>query len=624
MTATTHSFKAEVTQLLKLMIHSLYSNKEIFLRELISNASDACDKLRFEALQQPELLGDNSDFEIKLSTDKDAGTITIEDNGIGMTKDEIVTNLGTIASSGTREYLSRLSGDQQKDAQLIGQFGVGFYSAFVVADKVDVESKRAGDSEAVSWSSEGTGEFNLGVSSREERGTKITLHIRDDDKEFLESTRLRFVVKRYSDHIAIPVKLQNDEGEYDVVNDTTALWQRPKSEIEDQQYKDLYQSIAHAFDEPLAWIHNRVEGKYEYTSLFFVPSQRPYDLYEREQKQGIKLFVQRVFILDDSEQMLPRYLRFVRGLVDSNDLPLNVSRELLQTNRAVDAIRTASVKKILGMLKNMAEVDAEKYTSFWSLFGPVLKEGIVEDAANQESIAPLLRFASTHTEDLEETVSLHDYVSRMGDKQEEIYYLVADSKTAAAASPHLEGLKAKGIEVLILGDRIDEWLVTHLREFDGKSLRSAAQGDIDLAKSEEDEAAQKVLDEKYRDLLARIQSQLSERVEDVRLSQRLVESPACVVAQEGAPSGFLKQMLEEAGQAMPEAKPVLEVNPTHPLVIHMEHEEDKQLFQHYAYLLLEQAILAEGGQLQDPAAFVKRVNQVILSLSSHAGTPGGK
>ncbi|NNF18003.1 MAG: molecular chaperone HtpG [Gammaproteobacteria bacterium] len=616
MTATTHAFQAEVTQLLKLMIHSLYSNKEIFLRELVSNASDACDKLRFEGLQNPDLLTEGSDFEINLSVDKEAGTITVTDNGIGMSHTEIAEFLGTIAGSGTREYLARLTGDQQKDAQLIGQFGVGFYSAFVVAKHVTVDSLRAGEDKAVRWSSDGSGQYAIEDSDYARRGTRITLTLRDDEQEFLEPSRLQFIVKRYSDHIGIPIRLQNEEGEFEVINDSTALWQRPKNEIEDQQYKDLYQSIAHAIDEPLAWVHNRVEGKYDYTSLYFIPTQRPYDLYEREQQHGVKLFIQRVFILEDKSQLLPRYLRFVRGLVDSNDLPLNVSRELLQSNRTVDAIRSGSTKKILGLLTSIARDEPEKYQKFWDLFGAVLKEGIVEDQGNQAALAGLLRFASTHNDSLDETTSLSDYVGRMKSAQKEIYYMIADSKTAASTSPHIEGLRKRGYEVLLLGDRIDEWLVTHLSSFEDHPLRSVAHGDLDLDDEAGDKESQQQLDEQYRDLLARIQSLLAERVEEVRLSSRLVDSPSCVVAQEGAPSGFLKSMLEQAGQAMPEVKPVLEINPSHPLIVRMNIEKDKELFRDYASLVFEQAILAEGGQLKDPAAFVQRMNQVILAVSS--------
>ncbi|MFK8031379.1 MAG: molecular chaperone HtpG [Gammaproteobacteria bacterium] len=614
-TTTTHAFQAEVKQLLKLMIHSLYSNKEIFLRELVSNASDACDKLRFEGIQNPELLSEGSDFSIALDVDKEAGTVTITDNGIGMSKDEIVQFLGTVASSGTREYLNELTGDQKKDAQLIGQFGVGFYSAFVVAERVVVDSRRAGSTEAVRWRSEGTGEYTLEDSDFDQRGTRITLHLREDDKEFADQMRLKFIVKRYSDHIAVPITLTGEDGEVETINDTTALWQRPKNEIEEQQYKDLYQSMAHAMDEPLAWSHNRVEGKYEYTSLFFIPGSRPFDLYEREQQNGIKLFIQRVFVLEDKEQLLPRYLRFVRGLVDSNDLPLNVSREILQSNRVVDAIRSGSVKKIIGVLESMSKNDADKYTEFWNLFGAVLKEGIVEDTGNKDRIAPLLRFASTHNDNLDETVTLDDYIGRMKSTQEPIYYMVGETKEGAASSPHIEGLRAKGIEVLILGDRIDEWLVSHLHEYEGKTLRSAAQGDIDLGEDDAEDESSKQLDEEYKELVARVQTLLSDKVEDVRLSKRLVESPSCVVAQEGAPSGFLQRMLEEAGQAMPSAKPVLELNPTHPLIVRMGEVTDDELFKQYSSLVYEQAILAEGGQLSDPAAFVKRVNQVILSVS---------
>lgn len=636
MTATTHAFQAEVKQLLKLMIHSLYSNKEIFLRELISNASDACDKLRFEALQNPELLEGGTDFTIDLAVDKEAGTVSITDNGIGMSKDEVVQFLGTVASSGTREYLSNLTGDQQKDAQMIGQFGVGFYSAFVVADRVDVETRRAGNEQAVRWSSDGTGEYTLEDSDYENRGTRITLHLREEDLEFADAMRLRFIVKRYSDHIAVPIRLASepsadvaeDDAEnadenkvteeaqvFETINDTTALWQRPKSEIDEQQYKDLYQSIAHAMDEPLAWSHNRVEGKYEYTSLFFIPSTRPFDLYERDQRNGIKLFIQRVFVLEDKEQLLPRYLRFVRGLVDSNDLPLNVSREILQSNRVVDNIRSGSVRKILDMLTSMAKNDAEKYQKFWDLFGAVLKEGVVEEQSSKDKLAPLLRFASTHNEGLDETVSLADYIGRMGSSQEHIYYMVADSKTAADASPHIEALRAKGIEVLLLGDRIDEWLVTHLQEFDGKQLQSVAHGNINLGDDETKAEDQPALDDDLESLLTKVKTALEDKVEDVRVSQRLVESPSCVVAQEGAPSGFLQRMLEEAGQAMPQIKPVLEINAEHPLIVRMKDAGEQEMFDEYAGLLYEQAILAEGGQLLDPAAFVKRMNRVILSVS---------
>ncbi|MFK7886168.1 MAG: molecular chaperone HtpG [Gammaproteobacteria bacterium] len=614
-TAKTHAFQAEVKQLLHLMIHSLYSNKEIFLRELISNAADACDKLRFEAIKQPELLADDPDLGITITLDAEKGTVQIEDNGIGMSRDEVIENLGTIARSGTREFLDKMSGDEKRDAALIGQFGVGFYSAFIVADTVEVDTRRAGDESAVLWRSSGDGEYTLDAGARTTRGTTITLHLREDDKSFSESHRIKYTVQKYSDHIAVPVKLvgegENGEVTIDTVNQSSALWRRAKSEITDEQYNEFYTYVSNDSEAPLARSHNRVEGKTEYSSLLYVPSQRTFDLWDREKARGVKLFVKRVFIMDEAQAMLPNYLRFVRGVIDADDLPLNVSREILQNDRTVDSIRAGSTKKVLGMLSTLAK-DKEKYQTFWDAFGMVLKEGMMEDHANADAIAKLLRFASTKSDGDVQNVSLADYVERQDDKEAPIYYLLADSLSAGRKSAYLEGLLAKGHEVLILTEPLDEWLVAHLTQFEEKPLRSAAHGEAtepEEEKSDEDDA----LNEQYRETSARIASILKQHVSDVRVSKRLVDSVSCLVAPEGDLGDHVKRMLRDAGHEVPAEQKVLEINPTHPMVVRLANLEDKSQFTDWSHLIYEQAILAAGGQLDDPTAFLTRVNNAILA-----------
>lgn len=624
--AETLGFQAEVKQLLHLMIHSLYSNKEIFLRELISNASDACDKLRFEAIDHPELLEGGADLGLRVDYDKAARTITITDNGIGLSRDEAVANLGTIAKSGTREFFSKLTGDKQKDAQLIGQFGVGFYSSFIVADKVTVLSRRAGlpASEGVQWISDGQGEFSIAQVEREERGTSVTLHLREDEEELLNGWKLRDILRRYSDHISLPIRMAKEDWdaekgeqvkgeELETVNQANALWTRSKSEVTDEQYQEFYKHITHDFAEPLAWSHNRVEGRSEYTQLLFIPKHAPMDLWDRDGKRGVKLYVKRVFIMDDAEQLLPSYLRFVRGVIDSADLPLNVSREILQESRDVRAIREGSSKRILSLLEDMAENKAEDYAAFWTEFGQVLKEGTGEDAANLERISKLLRFASTNSGDESQTVSLADYVGRMKEGQDKIYYVTADSFAAASNSPHLEIFRKKGIEVLLLTERVDEWMMSHLREFDGKSLTSVAKGGLDLDKlsDEAEKKHQEEVAEQFKPLVERLQASLAEKVKEVRVTSRLVDSPACVVVGENELSPHLLRMLKSAGQEAPVVKPVLEINPEHALVGRIEKASDEE-FGDWAQLLLDQAMLAEGAQIADPAAFVKRLNQLLL------------
>ena len=625
-TAETLGFQAEVKQLLHLMIHSLYSNKEIFLRELVSNASDACDKLRFEAIDHPDLLEGDSDLRIRVEFDKDARTITIADNGIGLSRDEAIANLGTIARSGTREFFSQLTGDKQKDAQLIGQFGVGFYSSFIVAEKVAVRSRRAGlpASEGVLWESDGQGEFSVSAIDREARGTSVTLTLRADEDEFLSSWKLREVLRRYSDHISLPIEMKQEEWDaekseqvvkdaWETVNQASALWTRSKSDITDEQYKEFYKHVSHDYEDPLAWTHNRVEGRSEYTQLLFVPKRAPFDLYDRDARRGVKLYVKRVFIMDDADQLLPAYLRFVRGVVDSADLPLNVSREILQESRDVRAIREGSAKRILGLLEDLAKDKPEEYAEFWTQFGQVLKEGAGEDPANKDRIAGLLRFASTHADSPAQTVSLADYIGRMKEGQDKIYYLSADSYAAAAHSPHLEVFRRKGLEVLLLSDRVDEWMLSYLREFEGKALASVAKGglDLDALADEEEKKQQAEAAEAFKPTLERLTAALGERVKEVRATARLVDSPACVVVDENELSPHLLRMLKAAGQDAPEVKPILEVNPGHALVKRLEAQPDES-FGDWAELLLDQAMLAEGAALKDPATFVKRMNALLL------------
>ena len=632
----TLGFQAEVKQLLNLMIHSLYSNKEIFLRELVSNASDACDKLRFEALNNAGLYGDDSDLKIRVSFDKEARTITISDNGIGLSRDEAVEHLGTIAKSGTREFFSALTGDQAKDAHLIGQFGVGFYSSYIVADKVTVVSRRAGleASQAVKWESAGEGEFTVEMVEKAGRGTEVTLHLREGEDEFLSSWKLRQAIRKYSDHITLPIIMKQEKwdeekkeqvvtDEDETVNQASALWARPKSEITDEQYKEFYKHVAHDFEDPLAYVHAKVEGKQEYTQLLYIPQRAPFDMWDRNARHGVKLYVRRVFIMDDAEQLMPVYMRFVRGIVDSNNLPLNVSREILQESRDIETIRGGCVKKVLGLLEGMADsedaAEKEKYATFWKEFGRVLKEGTGEDHANKDRIAKLLRFASTHLDTPDEVVSLADYVARMKEGQEKIYYVTAETFTAAKNSPHLEIFRKKGIEVLLLSERVDEWVTGNLTEFDGKQLQSVAKGGLDLGKLEDSadkEETEKAADE-YKELLEKIKTTLGEKVKDVRVTHRLTDSPSCLVADEHDLGGNLARILKAAGQKAPESKPILEINPKHPAVQRLKYEESR--FDDWANLLLEQATLAEGGSLEDPAGFVKRINDLMLALSA-----GGK
>lgn len=626
----TMGFQAEVKQLLHLMIHSLYSNKEIFLRELVSNASDACDKLRFQAIDDPELYQGDTDLRIRIEFDKEQRTITISDNGIGMTRDEAVSNLGTIARSGTKEFFSQLTGDKQKDAQLIGQFGVGFYSSFIVAKKVSVLSRRAGtpETDAVLWESDGEGEFEVTQVEKADRGTSVTLYLRDDEDEFLNGYKLREVLRRYSDHISLPVQMKKEEwneeksemvetNEWENVNQASALWTRSKSDITEEQYKEFYKHIAHDFEDPLAWTHNRVEGRSEYTQLLYIPKRAPFDLWDRDAKRGVKLYVKRVFIMDDAEQLLPMYLRFVRGVIDSADLPLNVSREILQESRDVRVIREGSAKRVLSLIEDIAENKPEEYAEFWGQFGQVLKEGVGEDASNKERIAKLLRFASTHNEGSAQTVTLADYVSRMKEGQDKIYYVSAESFTAASNSPHLEIFRKKGLEVLLLSDRVDEWMLSYLREFDGKPMVSIAKGglDLDSLADEEEKKHQAEVAENFKPLVERLQASLGDKVKEVRVTGRLVDSPACVVVDENEISPHLLRMLQAAGQQAPEVKPILEINPEHALVGRLNDAADAD-FGDWAELLLDQAMLAEGASLQDPASFVKRMNRLLLGQAA--------
>jgi molecular chaperone HtpG len=620
----TLGFQAEVKQLMQLMIHSLYSNKEIALRELISNASDAADRLRFEALADSRLYEGDSDLKIRISFDKDARTLTISDNGIGMSREDVISNIGTIAKSGTREFFSSLTGDQAKDANLIGQFGVGFYSAFIIADKVTLVSRKAGSAEAVQWESAGHGEYTLEPIDKAGRGTEITLHLRDGEDEFLNDWKLKTIIRKYSDHITLPIVMKKSEfkdgeqvatDEDETVNKASALWARAKNDISEEEYQEFYKHVSHDFEAPLAWSHNRVEGKQEYISLLYIPGHAPFDLYDRERSHGIKLYVKRVFIMDDAEKLMPQYLRFVRGVIDSADLPLNVSREILQESRDIEAIKGGSVKKVLGLLEDLAENKPEDYAKFWNEFGRVLKEGAGEDFANKEKIAGLLRFASTHADDESQVVSLKDYIARMKDGQDKIYYITADSFAAAKHSPHLEIFRKKGIEVLLMSDRVDEWLLGSLTEFDGKKLQSVAKGDLDLGKLEDEaeKEQQKKVEDEFKSLIERIQTTLGESVKEVRVTHRLTDSPACLVSGENELSGNLERMLKAAGQKTPESKPVLEINPQHALVEKLNSETSEDRFNDWAHLLFDQALLAEGGQLEDPASFVRRMNTLLTA-----------
>ncbi|MDX1750849.1 MAG: molecular chaperone HtpG [Methylophaga sp.] len=624
----TMGFQTEVKQLLNLMINSLYSNKEIFLRELISNAADAADKLRFEALSDDALYEEDGDLNIRVDFDKEARTITITDNGIGMTREEVINNIGTIARSGTKAFFGQLTGDQAKDSQLIGQFGVGFYSAFIVADKVTLKTRRAGTTKehGVLWESAGEGEFNIETIEKATRGTEVTLHLREDEDEFLNGWRLRNVIRKYSDHINLPIIMQkepvpDEEGKIDesiiedeTVNKATALWTLSKNDITDEQYKEFYKQIAHDFQDPLSWSHNKVEGNTEYTSLLYIPSKAPFDLWDRDRMHGIKLYVKRVFIMEDSEQLMPRYLRFIRGVIDTNDLPLNVSREILQSSKVIDTIRAASVKKILSELNKMANNEPEQYAEFWKEFGQVIKEGPGEDFANKEALAKLLRFASTETGNADQTVSLEDYVSRMKDKQDKIFYITAESYAAAKNSPHLEVFRKKGIEVLLLTDRVDEWLVNSLTDFDGKHLQSVAKGDLDLGEleDEEEKKAHEEVEKNFEDLVERVKKTLDEKVKDVRITHRLTDSPACLVADHYDMSGNLERMLKAAGQQVSASKPILELNPEHPMVAKLKDEQNDEQFSDWTSIIFDQALLAEGGQLEDPASFVKKLNAMLL------------
>jgi molecular chaperone HtpG len=627
----TLGFQTEVKQLLHLMIHSLYSNKEIFLRELISNASDAVDKLRFEALAQPELLEGGAELKIRVSFDKAANTVTIEDNGIGMSREDVIAHLGTIAKSGTADFMKNLTGDQKKDSHLIGQFGVGFYSAFIVADQVDVFTRRAGApaSEGVHWSSRGEGDFEVANVEKAERGTRIVLHLKADETEFADGWRLRNVIKKYSDHIALPIELPKEstpaEGEeapaeptWETVNRASALWTRPRTEIKDEEYQEFYKHIGHDFENPLSWSHNKVEGKLEYNSLLYVPARAPFDLYHREAPRGLKLYVQRVFIMDQAESFLPLYLRFIKGVVDSNDLSLNVSREILQKDPIIDSMKTALTKRVLDMLEKLAKNDPEQYKGFWKNFGQVLKEGPAEDFANKEKIAGLLRFSSTHDDSGEQSVSLADYLSRAKEGQDKVYYLTGDSYAQVKNSPHLEVFRKKGIEVLLLTDRIDEWLMSYLTDFDGKALTDVARGDLDLGTldSEEDKQAQEAVAKEKEGLAERLKAALGESVSEVRVSHRLTDSPAILAIGEHDMGLQMRQILEASGQKVPDTKPIFEFNPAHPLLDKLDHEQDEDRFADFAHILFDQAALAAGDSLKDPAAYVRRLNKLLIELSA--------
>jgi molecular chaperone HtpG len=625
----TLGFQAEVKQLLKLMIHSLYSNKEIFLRELISNASDASDKLRFEALSDDALWENDPDLKIHVSFDKAARTVTISDNGIGMNRQEVIEHIGTIAKSGTRQFFEALTGDQARDAHLIGQFGVGFYSAFIVADKVTLITRRAGltPEHGVKWESAGEGDYTLETVDKPDRGTEVTLHLREDEDELLSSWQIKSIIRKYSDHITLPIMMNKEEwddekkeqvvkDEEEAVNQASALWARPKSEITQEQYDEFYKHVAHDFEAPLAHVHAKVEGRQEYTQLLYIPARAPFDLWDREQRHGIKLYVRRVFIMDDAKQLMPYYMRFVRGVIDSSNLPLNVSREILQESKDIEAIRGGSVKKVLGMLDDLAENQPEKYAAFWTEFGRAIKEGVGEDLANKERIAKLVRFASTHGDTEDQTVSLADYIGRMKEGQDKIYYVTADTFAAAKNSPHLEFFRAKGVEVLLLSDRVDEWMISHLTEFEGKKLQSVAKGDLDLDKlaGEEEKQEQEQEADAFKGLADKIKEALADKVKEVRVTHRLTSSPACLVAGEHDMSGNLERLLKAAGQNVPMSKPVLEINPKHALVQRLKDLADSEKFGDWSHILFDQALLAEGGQLEDPATFVRRLNELWVSL----------
>jgi molecular chaperone HtpG len=628
----TLNFETETKQLLNLVAHSLYSNKEVFLRELISNASDAAEKLRFEALSDESLYENDPELKIWVSFDSEKRTITVSDNGIGMTRDQVTENLGTIASSGTKKFLSHMTGDKEKDSQLIGQFGVGFYSAFVIADKVSVTTRYAGMTaeHGVYWESEGEGSYTVQNINKDQRGTTVVLHLKESEDEFLDQWRLRQIITKYSDHILLPIMMpkqqsqQEDEAEqqqpqeqqpeWEVVNQATALWARPKSEITDEQYQELYKHIAHDFENPLTWVHNKVEGKLEYISLLYIPSRAPFDLWTREQQNGLKLYVQRVFVTEDTEKLLPFYLRFVRGIIDSSDLPLNVSREMLQSNKVIDNIRNATVKRVLDLLERTAEHQPDHYQQFWNEFGKVLKEGPAEDYTNRDRIAKLLRFASTHNDSDEQSVSLDDYIGRMKEGQDKIYYVTAESYNMAKNSPHLEFFRKKGIEVLLLSDRVDEWLVAHLGEYEGKQLQSIAHDSVDLSsvEGEQDKEAQQKAQDEYKDLVEKMQHCLGDTVKEVRVSERLTDSPSCLVSDKNDLSLHMKQLLQSMGQNLPSSQLILEINPDHPLIKRLNHYDNETQLQQWAQLLFDQAYIAEGGQLDDPASFVKRMNQLLV------------
>lgn len=638
----TLGFQTEVNQLLKLMIHSLYSNKEIFLRELVSNASDAIDKLRFEAISESTLYENDTELKLMLSFDKEARTITLSDNGIGMSRDEVVENIGTIAKSGTRQFLDSLTGDQKKDANAIGQFGVGFYSSFIVADKVSLRTRRAGASseQAVLWESTGEGEFSIETIDKVNRGTEITLHLKEGEDEFLDGFRLRNVIRKYSDHITIPIEMLKEAEppmgedpsaeagddkeevkeviEYETVNSASALWTRPKNEITEEEYTEFYKHVGHDFEEPLARSHNQVEGKYEYTSLLFIPKRAPFDLWERERLHGIKLYVRRVFIMDETEKLMPNYLRFVKGIIDSNDLPLNVSREILQNSKVLDNIRSGSVKKILTLLQKMANDDQDNYKLFWNEFGRVMKEGPGEDFANRDKIAKLIRFSSTHDDKEEQGISLDDYISRMKEGQKDIYYITADSFAAAKNSPHLEVFRKKGIEVMLLSDRVDEFLMSSLPEYDGKPIKSVARGELDLGdmEDEEDKKEKEKTQEEYKDFLEKVSKSLGDEVKEVRMTHRLTDSPACLVTGDHDMSANLERLLKQAGQDVMGHKPIFELNPEHPLVKRLSTDIEGERFDDWTRILFEQALLSEGGQLDDPATFVSRLNKMLLELTN--------
>ncbi len=626
----TLGFQTEVKQLLHLMIHSLYSNKEIFLRELISNASDAVDKLRFEALSKPELLEGGAELKIRVSFDKDAKTVTLEDNGIGMSRDDVITHLGTIAKSGTADFMKNLSGDQKKDSHLIGQFGVGFYSAFIVADKVDVFSRRAGApaGEGVHWSSKGEGEFEVATVEKAERGTRIVLHLKSGEDEFADGWRLRNIIKKYSDHIALPIELPKEvaatEGEeqpaveWETVNRASALWTRPRTEIKDEEYQEFYKHIAHDYENPLSWSHNKVEGKLEYSSLLYVPARAPFDLYQREAPKGLKLYVQRVFVMDQAESFLPLYLRFIKGVVDSNDLSLNVSREILQKDPIIDSMKSALTKRVLDMLEKLAKNEPEQYKGFWKNFGQVMKEGPAEDFANKEKIAGLLRFASTESGNEEQTVSLADYLARAKEGQDKIYYLTGKSYSTIKDSSHLEVFTKKGIEVLLLTDRIDEWLMSYLSDFDGKSFVDVARGDLDLGNldSEEDKKAAEEVAKSKEGLVERLKTALGDAVAEVRVSHRLTDSPAILAIGEQDLGLQMRQILEASGQKVPDSKPIFEFNPTHPLIVKLDNEQSDERFGDLSRILFDQAALAGGESLEDPAAYVRRLNKLLMELTA--------